>query len=205
MTPFRNETDRSGLGGALRRLAGPLLLAALAGVAGLAGEAGRLALRFDRAALPDEAWRFVTGHLVHLGPGHLLLNLAGLTAIVLLLRDRVLSPGWWLLVFLASAAAIDAGLLMFEPGLDWYVGLSGVLHGFWAAGAIALVTDGDRLTGWGLALLLLGKLVAEQLYGASEMTAALSGGDVVTAAHLYGAAGGVLGGVVLLLGRRRGP
>ena len=35
---------------------------------------------------------------------------------------------------IASTMAIDAGFLCLMPGLDWYVGCSGVLHGAMAAG-----------------------------------------------------------------------
>ena len=41
------------------------------------------------------------------------------------------------MIGVASVAMIDLGFVLFEPQLDWYVGLSGVLHGALAAGAVS--------------------------------------------------------------------
>ncbi|HEY5807470.1 MAG TPA: rhombosortase, partial [Povalibacter sp.] len=103
----------------------------------LGGEAARLALRYERTAVfQGEVWRLITGHLVHGTLAHLLLNVAGAGLIAgLFPRDYTLRQ--WLIVLLASIAAIDAGFVLFEPQLQWYVGLSGVLHGLLAAGSVA--------------------------------------------------------------------
>jgi rhomboid family GlyGly-CTERM serine protease len=177
---------------------GPLALGAIAVAFALFGTAGQQALRFDRAALAaGEWWRLVTGHFVHLGTGHVLLNLAGLAVLAYIFAGAGLSPRWWLTTTLFSAAAIDAGLLALQPDLDWYVGLSGVLHGFWAAGAIALLIRGEGWFAWLLLAALCGKLIAERAGGPSELTQLISGGNVVTAAHLYGALGGLIAAATL--------
>lgn len=175
--------------GRLLDAAGPLTWAVPALAFGLGSEGVRQALRYDRAAIADgELWRLLTGHLAHLGPGHLGLNLAGLLLLWVVLRP-VLGLADWLGAGFVGLLAIDAGLYWLEPGIAWYVGLSGLLHGLWSAGAGAAWRR-DRIAGsvlWGL---LVGKLAWEQLAGPVPLSAGV--GPVVVEAHLYGALGGVL-------------
>ncbi len=88
------------------------------------------------------------------------------------------------------------------PPSHWYVGLSGVLHGFVAAGALALLLRRQML-GAALAIGLGGKLLFEQIVGPVPFTAESVGGPVVVAAHLYGAAGGLLAEAAAHIVRRR--
>jgi rhomboid family GlyGly-CTERM serine protease len=176
---------------------------ALAGVCALllalacSGQAGRLALRYERTALAaGQLWRLVTAHLVHLDLRHALLNILGLVLMwALFARDY--RPRQWLVITLASMAAIDAGLWLWDSTVRWYVGSSGVLHGIMAAGTVARLRRGET-EGWVLAAFLLGKLAWEQGVGPLP----LSGSDpVVVDAHLYGVAGGLAAAVFL----RRAP
>lgn len=164
----------------------------------LSGEAGRAWLRYDRAALAGgELWRLVTAHLVHLDLHHVLLNCLGL-ALMWILFARDYPPRQWLVIVLGSMAAIDAGLVLWDSTLRWYVGSSGALHGVMAAGTLAHLRRRER-DGWLLAAFLIGKLAWEQGVGALP----LSGSDpVVVDAHLFGAAGG-LAVAVFLKGPRK--
>jgi len=158
--------------------------------------------RYQRDAIENgQYWRLVSGHLVHLGVGHLWPNLVALVIIGALFDGVLRNADWWR-VSLASVAAIDLGLYLFEPGVAWYVGLSGVLHGFVAAGALALCL-GRQALGFVLAAGLCAKLTFEQLAGPVPFTAASVGGPVVVAAHLYGAGGGLLAEAVAHVVRRR--
>lgn len=158
--------------------------------------------RYDRAGLADgEYWRLVSGQLVHLGLGHLWPNLAALAIIGVLLDEVFRAGDWWRAAF-ASAAAIDFGLYVLEPDVLWYVGLSGVLHGFVAAGALAFVVRRQAI-GAVLGAGLLAKLLYEQFLGPVPFTAESVGGPVVVAAHLYGALGGFLAEAAALVVRRR--
>jgi len=152
----------------------------------LGGDGARLALRYDRAGLgAGQYWRLLSAHLIHLDVRHALLNSLGL-ALMWALFARDYSPRQWLLIVLASIAAIDAGLWLRDSTVQWYVGSSGALHGVMAAGTVAHLRAGER-EGWILALLLLAKLAYEQWAGALP----LSGSDpVVVDAHLYGVLGG---------------
>ena len=143
------------------------VVAAIAGFAGLAelwGDGGRLALRYDRAAVAaGELWRLITGHLVHLGPSHLAMNVLAL-AILAVVLPALATWRQWLLTFLSSALFIDIGLFAFHPSVEWYVGLSGVLHGLLFAGLVA----GFRrrpLETTVIAGLVAAKLIFEQLSG----------------------------------------
>jgi len=158
--------------------------------------------RYDRLAIESgEYWRLVTGHLVHLGFGHLWPNLVALAIIGLLFDDVFRNADWWRLAA-ASAAAIDLGLYMLDPAVSWYVGLSGVLHGFVAAGALALLLRRQAL-GAVLAVGLTSKLLFEQIVGPVPFTAESVGGPVVVAAHLYGSVGGLLAEAAAQVARRR--
>lgn len=146
-------------------------------------------MRYERERIADgELWRLVSGHLVHLGPTHALMNIVALAVLALLLA-RYLKPIDWLWLFLVSALTIDAGLYWFSPNVTWYVGLSGVLHGFWA-GATVFAWRDDRRQAAVLTALLIIKLSYESWYGPVPMTGAIAAGPVVAVAHAYGAFGG---------------
>ncbi|MEQ6342056.1 MAG: rhombosortase [Gammaproteobacteria bacterium] len=148
-------------------------------------------LRYERSyILNGEIWRLFTAHFVHLGWSHLLMNLAAL-ALIWMLFGRMLRLSAWMAVSLASMLGVSLGLLFFSPSIGWYVGLSGMLHGLFAAGVMASLRAGNRLEII-LLLLLLGKLVWEQIYGPLPGTAEFAGGAVVTDAHLYGAVSGFM-------------
>jgi membrane associated rhomboid family serine protease len=106
------------------------------------------------------------------------------------------------MIALASLCAIDAGLWFVNPELQWYVGLSGLLHGILAAGIVVSLQK-PQLELLALGLLLVAKLGWEQLYGPLPGSESSSGGPVVVAAHLYGAAGGGLAGLLALVIRVR--
>lgn len=163
----------------------------------LAGPGALARLRYERDAVLDgEAWRLVTGHLVHADGAHLAWNLLGVL-LVAWLFGRNFSWRQWLWVVLVSTIATDLGFLLFEPQLEWYVGFSGVLHGMMAAGLVAwLCSTRDALT-WAVAALFAGKLAWEHAVGALPFTAASLSLPVVYQAHTYGALGGLLAGLWL--------
>jgi rhomboid family GlyGly-CTERM serine protease len=177
----------------------PLLLAAAltAAVLGLAawGDAGRELLRYDRAALAaGEWWRWLSGHLVHLSWRHAFMDLAAALALGWLF-GRELSPRRWAWVLLLSLLAVNAGLWWLDPGLAWYVGLSGILHGVMGAAAVTLARRRVPVGYWLLGALAL-KLGVEQVLGPLWLAAESAGGPVIVNSHLYGAAGGILAALV---------
>jgi rhomboid family GlyGly-CTERM serine protease len=188
--------------GLLARHALPLALALLSIAVMTGGHDLRLWLRFDRAAiLHGEVWRLITAHVAHLGWQHLAMNLAGL-GLIWLLFQRVYTTAQWLIVASICILGVSLGVLALLPAVHWYVGLSGVLHGLFVAGALASIASGYRAE-----LLLLGlfivKLAWEQLYGALPGSASFAGGAILVESHLYGAIAGLLAAAILLAHKRR--
>lgn len=174
-----------------------LVIAACVAVA-LGGDSAYQLFEYRRAAiLSGEWWRVVTGNLVHLGVDHLLLDLSGLVLLWILCAP-VLAAWRWLLATFVGMLAVGFGLLLFEPSVAWYVGISGVLETYWAAGAILLIARRYR-EGWLLLAGLVAKVAWEQIVGPVPLSEATSGGPVVVAAHLWGSVGGVLAGLGLLI------
>ena len=170
----------------------------------LSGDSGRDLLRFDRGSIAaGEFWRLLSGHFVHLGVPHTLLNLAGLV-LVWFLVGRAWTWRQWLLLMAASVAAIDLGLWLGSPQLEWYVGLSGLLHGMLAAGIVAGLAD-RNYEALVLAIVVTGKLAWEQFAGPLPGSEATSGGAVIVDAHLYGVIGGAIAAAALVRVRRRAP
>lgn len=187
----------------LRRHALPLSFALMALIVAAGGVHADEWLRYERSYIfVGEIWRLFTAHFVHLGWSHLLMNLAAL-ALIWMLFGRMLSQSAWILISLASMLGVSLGLLLFSPSIGWYVGLSGMLHGLFAAGVIASLRAGNRLEIM-LLLLLLGKLMWEQIYGPLPGTAGFAGGAVVTDAHLYGAVSGFVAVLVYMFAKGGG-
>lgn len=174
-----------------------LLLALYLGGPGLTST-----LRYERAAVLDgQWWRLASGHLVHADGAHLAWNVIGI-AIVWGLFAREYRLREWLGILLASTAAIGAGFLILQPGLAWYVGFSGLLHGAMAAGLVAWLRHSrDPLTAL-VGVLFIAKLAWEHTHGALPFTGATLSLPVVHEAHTYGAVGGTLAGVLLQAARR---
>lgn len=177
-----------------------LLLAALA----LLGDPARAGLRYDREAIAaGEVWRLLSGHFVHLGWSHVALNGLGLMLIGYLVMAEFVA--WqWLLITAAAVAGIDLGFWYLQPQLAWYVGLSGLLHAWLAAGTVRGIAARKREF-WFIGAFLAGKLLYEQCFGALPGSEGTTGGPVVVAAHLYGALSGTLAALGLGFRKWRDP
>jgi rhomboid family GlyGly-CTERM serine protease len=174
----------------------PAVAAGVALAAQLPGETARMLLRYDRSDIAGgEPWRLLSGHFVHLDWPHLLLNVAGLL-LVWVLVGRAYRPLQWAIVLFGSIAVIDIGFWWLEPGLEWYVGLSGALHGLFAAGLVGSWRQRPVESAL-LGLALLAKLAWEQFSGSLPGTSEFVAGAVITEAHLYGAIGGLLAALAL--------
>ncbi len=174
----------------------PIVLALMALAIALAGDAVQHALRFDRDAISNgQWWRLITGNLAHLGWSHTALNLAGLALIWALLRHNF-STSSWTLICLISSLSVTLGLYYLNPSLHWYVGLSGLLHGLFVAGAIGSLRRNDRRD-LILLIAIIAKLGWEQFSGPMPGTAEMAGGPVIVDSHLYGAIGGMIGAFLI--------
>ena len=148
-------------------------------------------LRFDRRLIIEGAWwRILSANFVHLGWNHFALNMAG-AALVFALFGPAVSAREWVSVIVISSVAIALAVLTLNHEINWYVGLSGTLHGLFAYGAVAELRHARVFA----SLLLIGaaaKLGYEQLVGSLPGTAETVGGAVIVDAHLYGALAGLL-------------
>jgi len=161
------------------------------------------AWRFDRTSIGQgEWWLLLSGNFVHLGAGHLVMNLLGLALVVVLVWPRF--KAWqWAVLIAGCSLGVGLGLWYGNPEVSWYVGFSGTLHGLLVAGTLADLAVWPRSA----ALLLVGivvKLGWEQIGGALPGSESMAGGHVVVDSHLYGALTGALLGALLLLGARIG-
>ncbi|MGD8932225.1 MAG: rhombosortase [Chromatiales bacterium] len=143
-----------------------------------------------RTIAGGELWRLLSGHLLHLGWKHLLMNLLGLWLIwALLLRSE--SNGSCILVLCLVALGTSLGLYLLSPQIAWYRGLSGVLHGLLVWALLKQWRSSPLTHGIILGLLAL-KLAWEQTAGPLPGSAELVSGRIVVEAHLYGALSGAL-------------
>ena len=140
----------------------------------------------QRAALAaGQWWRLWSGHLVHLDARHAAVNLAALALLaVAASRMRCLAALLGASALMMPLASL--GLLLADPGLQWYAGLSGLLHA-WAAW---LLLRHGGATGTAGLCLLAAKLLWETLPG----TAGAAGGSfpVALEAHRIGIVAGLL-------------
>jgi rhomboid family GlyGly-CTERM serine protease len=180
-------------------LAAAIIIATAALLQAIPGATDVLRYQADSNLL--QPWRFVTGHWVHLGWPHLALNAAGVIVVVLLFA-RDIRPLDWLAGVTLMPLAISCGFVVRNPQLEWYVGLSGALHGLLLAGCLLLWRT-QRLMAMLTAAIVAAKLTHEQWAGAESATTQFIGGDVIVDAHLYGAVAGVAWGTARLLTVRR--
>lgn len=157
------------------------------------GDALRSLWRYQREAVGQgEWWRLLGAHMVHLDLRHALLNATGLLLLWALFA-RTFRPWQWLVALLLCVAVIDAGFWWLSPELEWYVGASALLHGVFACGCVAMIRQRD-LFGVMAATVLIAKLCWELWQGPLPL---MHGQPVVTISHAYGAAGGLLAGLLL--------
>lgn len=153
-------------------------------------------MRYEHRAVQQGAvWRLLTGNYVHLGWSHYFLNMLGLALIWYLFGTKV-QPSKWMITMVITSLAVGLGLYFLTPGIAWYVGLSGVLHGMFVVGLL-LEKTGGRVFKAVFFVALAAKLLWEQISGALPGSIDVVGGAVVVDAHLYGAIGGLMAVVVL--------
>lgn len=160
-------------------------------------------LRYERNGIIDgELWRLLSAHLVHAGWEHLWLNIFALIIIWVMFGNFLSTSLWWLFTLL-SGLYISISFFIFMNQLEWYVGLSGVLHSMMVFGSIAGLIH-KRKEFILLLIFILAKVLFEQFYGSYFPDVMMPDGVVIVNAHMYGVVSGTIVGVVLwVLGRQR--
>lgn len=153
--------------------------------------------RFDRQRIESGSWYLLlTGNFVHLGLGHLWMNMAGFALIVVLVWQHF-NLLEWVTVIVFSSLVVGVGLYLRDPHVGIYYGFSGTLHGVILAGCLADLRHYPKSAGLLLAL-VIGKLAWEQIAGPLPGSEETAGGSVIVNSHLYGAIGGAIIAVLLL-------
>ncbi|MFQ2046573.1 rhombosortase [Aeromonas veronii] len=154
-----------------------------------------LQLSFDRPLIAGgEGWRIITGNLAHTNLWHLLLNLGGLAILYSLFRDYLGGARLPLLMLLLWLA-VGLGIWWWCPQTQWYMGLSGSLHGLFVWGAMQDIRHGRRTSGW-LLLAGMGLKLAMDFYNAGESPiSTLINAKVHIGSHFIGAGAGLLLGL----------
>lgn len=156
-------------------------------------------LRYDRdAILHGEIWRTLTGNLTHAGLGHWIINIFGLWVLWLMYVENKKRQYQMLLVLFVTSIGTCIGLLLLEPQIKWYVGLSGALHGLIAAGIVLSFKREPRMQLL-LTILLCTKLVYEQFSGPLPGSEKMTSVPVIVDSHLYGAITGLIAGFLIQL------
>jgi rhomboid family GlyGly-CTERM serine protease len=161
-------------------------------------EAWQLAFQYQHSAILDgELWRLFTGHLTHLSGAHLWMNLVGLWLIWLLFFLHESARSLCLYRLPALLIGTSLALLLLSPEVNWYRGLSGVLHGLLAL-ALLRHCQSQPLAGGLLLALFSVKIAWEQISGPVPGSEAWIAGRVIVDSHLYGA---IWGSLIWLLER----
>lgn len=137
-----------------------------------------------------EIWRLITGNLTHTNWPHMIMNSLALAIITFIFR-RHLTPAILLKLILGLSCCVGLSLLWSD--MNRYAGLSGVLHGLFAWGAIRDIEQEDK-SGWLLLAGVTAKVLWEQWFGGSASSAALINARVAVEAHLAGAVAGTIWG-----------
>jgi rhomboid family GlyGly-CTERM serine protease len=172
----------------------PALLSAVTGLLLLGGDTALHWLRYDRAAVAaGEWWRLLSGNLVHLGWWHWFFNVLSLVLLVLLCPER-LAALEWLRRLLVLGLGMSLGLYFLSPGVQTYVGLSGLIYGLFVLGLGRQALRRDEIAMVCLAFLAV-RIGWELVEGASAAETRLLGGQVVAISHLYGVLSALLYGL----------
>lgn len=148
-------------------------------------------LVWDREALrAGEAWRWVTGHWVHFGAGHLIGDALACLAAWACLARRDHGLLWRALAW--ATLVVPGAVLVADPGLGRYGGLSGLAMAAWAMASVRRWKEGEggRVAGIFLGLGCLAKLGHEWATGAMWWTHGDGWVSPCVVAHVAGVACG---------------
>jgi rhomboid family GlyGly-CTERM serine protease len=157
---------------------------------------------FPGAVASGEWWRIITHPFVHVSWYHLLLDGAAFLMLYAELghwrtRERLMS--------VAVCGASSLGVALFNPIIATigFCGLSGVAHGLMAVSAIEMIRRGECRVGSCVLAVVVSKALLEAVTGNVALSFLHFGlmGTPIAACH----AGGVVGGLLLVLLRSRRP
>lgn len=163
------------------------------------------ALDWQPQQVLGQPWRWWTAAWVHWSALHLAANVLG-CAILAYWAQATQTPARWIGAWMA-AWPLTHLLLLLEPRLAHYGGLSGVLHAGVAVVTCRALWQGagaQRKLAGGVALGLVVKLVAERPWDWPVAVSPWWDFSVATLAHATGALAGLICAMAMLLWERRG-
>ena len=141
-------------------------------------------------SLFTEPWRLWTAHWVHVGWIHYLLNIIAFACLPFIFPRT--SIGYFCAIFIIVSPLMSLSFYWFLPDISAYAGLSGVLHGAYAAVAcMYLFYKSERGFAAFVLFLIFAKLIWENTIG-NTSTAQLIGSPVLVEAHLLGVIWGIV-------------
>ena len=154
------------------------------------------ALEFRRQLiLNGQLWRVLTGHWVHANTVHFVLNIsAALLLYVVFFRSIKVQE--WMASGVVFSALISVCLLLFMPELDWYNGLSGLLHAWVVYGSIRKIQAGHTIY-WLAVVLVWLKVLFEMAGVGGWFGSVLHGVNIIHEAHMMGAVIGAVTGLLM--------
>jgi rhomboid family GlyGly-CTERM serine protease len=166
-----------------------LILSGLVAAIQISGDGLYSVMVFQRdAILQGDIWRLWSGHLVHGNWPHCWLNLGGLL-LVWWMFGSLAQARSWVFATLVIGFGIALSMLLFEPEIHIYRGISGIQHGMLAFGVV-LVWCQSRIWSLVLGMLIISKLLWEQFQGPLPSSQAMITGRVAIESHLYGVISG---------------
>lgn len=157
------------------------------------------ALEYRRILAFSEPWRLLTAHYVHLSFLHACLNGVALVLLGHLFADR-LKPRDVFTILLIAPIVISVAFWVVLPELQWYRGLSAVLHAMFFAGCVVWIGQTTGRARWLPVAALLGgtaKVLLEQPWDSSFPVHEMLRVAVVPQSHLLGAIVGTAAGLLL--------
>lgn len=150
-----------------------------------------LALRpyYSAEELLLEPWRLLSGHFVHASWSHLFINLINIILLRFVFREWI-KPKPFTAFIIFSALFISIGLWI-TTDFTSYVGFSGIFHGLLIY-LLLLYRHTSPIIFSIAGVCVLGKILYEQLYGASSTLADFIGVGIAIDAHALGFVSGLV-------------
>jgi rhomboid family GlyGly-CTERM serine protease len=158
------------------------------------------ALEFNRyLILSGEYWRIWSGHLVHQNMSHFGLNTG--TALILYFGFfPTIRASHLLTTYLIFSTLIGIGLLFYLPHLQWYNGLSGLLHALLAYFS-ALFAVYEKRIYWSVWIIVWLKVLSETFELNIFFQDIYMGLEVINEAHLMGVIIGTTSALIVIVVR----
>ncbi|CAA0125302.1 Uncharacterised protein [Halioglobus japonicus] len=161
-------------------------------------------LEYDRQQiLTGQLWRIWSGHFVHTNSAHFALNIVAALIIYFGFLTRIKLRDLLLSVFV-FAALISLTLLCVYPSLDWYNGLSGLLHALVAYFAVRMARTEDKIF-WAALVVIWVKVIVETVRVHLGYESTVGEMAIITEAHLIGTFFGTVAGFALRKSRSLTP